>query len=63
MDTCQDFRGADVDFRQFLDSSLTEVPTPSLCKLEVPPVIKTKPWGQKINLLNHRGKKLSNPIY
>jgi hypothetical protein len=40
MDTCQDFRGTNVDFRQFLDRSLIEQ---SLCKPYVPPVIKSKP--------------------
>jgi hypothetical protein len=42
MDMCQDFRGADVNFHQFLDRSLMEVPSLSLYKSEVPSIIKTK---------------------
>jgi hypothetical protein len=42
MNTCQDFRGADVDFYHFWDGSLMEVPFPSLCKPEVSLVIKTE---------------------
>jgi hypothetical protein len=40
MDKGQDFRGVAVDFHQFLNRSLTEVPSPSLCKSYVPPMIK-----------------------
>jgi hypothetical protein len=47
MDMCQDFRSVDIDFRQFLDESLIDVPSPSSCKPEVPHVIKTKSWRAK----------------
>jgi hypothetical protein len=56
MDMCQDFRGTDVDFRQFLNGSLIEVLSLSLCKSYVTHVIKIKPYGSKIKVVKLHGE-------
>jgi hypothetical protein len=61
MDKCQDFRGVDVDFYQFLNRSLTEVLSLSLCKLE----LKVLPNSYDKNLTlreKKKKKKVFNPI-
>jgi PII-like signaling protein len=51
---CQNFRGIDEDFYQFLDGSLTNVSFPSLSITEVPVVIIIIKKKNKINETNNK---------
>jgi hypothetical protein len=63
MDTCQDFMDNNVDFRQFLDGSLVDGLSLSLCKLEVSHLIKTKTYGTKNKVFKPQGTKMYLNLY
>jgi hypothetical protein len=48
--------GVDMTFCQILDKILIEGPSQCFGKPEGLPMIKSKPYGQKIKKLNHNGE-------
>jgi hypothetical protein len=60
-DTCQFFKTCNVDFRQNLDESWTDVSSPFLIINKVLSMIRNKLQGTKNKSLYHKEKNVTNP--